>query len=324
MQKLEFSPIVFIGGKGGVGKTTISASIASKFAKQGKKTLIISTDPAHSLGDVFKIKLSSKPKKINHFLDAIELNPDEVTNEHFKNIQNTLEAYSKPEMYRKIKEHLELSKQSPGASEAAMLESICKFITEKNEYEHIIFDTAPTGHTIRLLVLPKLMSAWTDGLLKHQQNQEKLKNAAEVFWQKKPEYKFNPFKPSKLDRWKRATKAIQERKELFERANLVLKDQKFCKVFLVLIPQMLPLEETQRTTRDLESCGIDCSGIFINQIIPKNQKEAFWQIQVNKQNQILEKIQTSLSKFPKLYSYLSQEDIRGFDELSKFEFLENL
>lgn len=324
MKNLTLSPIIFIGGKGGVGKTTISASMASKLAKENKKTLIISTDPAHSLGDVFKLKLSSKPKKINDFLDAIELNPDDITNEHFKNIQITLEAYTKPEMYHKIKEHLELSKQSPGASEAAMLESICKLITQKSDYEHIIFDTAPTGHTIRLLILPSLMSAWTDGLLRQQKDQEKLKNAAEVFWQKKPDYKFNPFKPSKQARLKKATEAIQERKELFKRANLVLKDKERCKVFLVLIPQSLPLQETQRTTKELESVGIKCSGIFINQVIPKDQKEDFWQTQVRKQTQILDSIEKTLSKFPKMYSYLSQKDIRGFEELCKFEFLDIL
>lgn len=314
------TPIIFVGGKGGVGKTTLSASIASKLAKEKKKTLIVSTDPAHSLGDALDIKLASKPKKITPFLDAMELDAYEVTEKHFKGIEETLQGYADPRMFGKIKEHLELAKESPGAQEAAILESICKLITMQDKYEHIVFDTAPTGHTIRLLSLPSIMSAWTEGLMRHQREQEKIKNAAEVFWEKKKDYKFNPFKPSKKNRWDRALEKMEARRELFLQTSKTLIDPSKTSIYLVMIPQILPLEETKRAVNALKKFSIKCAGIFVNQIIPKEQESDFWQTQVSKQGEILDKIEKFLKDQQRFYVYLSPRDLRGVGELENIEF----
>lgn len=311
---------VFIGGKGGVGKTTLSASIALKLAKKGKKTLIISTDPAHSLGDALDKKLNSNVVKINDFLDAQELNPKKITDEHFKNIEDTLRGYAKPEMFNKIKEHLELSKSSPGASEAALLEAICKILVEDNEYDHVVFDTAPTGHTIRLLSMPSIMSAWTDGLMARQTNKENLKDAAKQFWKGTKSDK-NPFSPTLQNRWDRAYEKLNERKELFKKANEVLKNAASCKVFLVLIPQMLPLQETKRALEQLEAFKIKCGGIFVNQIIPQNQKDEFWRQQSVKQDKILQDLQSLNVK--KVFIKLSSQDLRGDTQLENIQFIPN-
>lgn len=314
----NFTPIVFVGGKGGVGKTTISSSIALTLAKLGKKTLVVSTDPAHSLGDALNKKLSAKIQKINNNLDALELNALQITNEHFKNIEDTLRGYAKPEMFGKIKEHLELSKDSPGAQEAAILEAICNIISCENKYDHIIFDTAPTGHTMRLMSLPSIMSAWTDGLMARQKDKEKLKQAAEVFWEKKKQSPFNPFKPTTQNRWDRAYEKLNARKELFSKTNQILKNPLTCKVFLVMIPQVLPFEETKRALKQLQSFKINCGGVFINQIIPNEQKDSFWQKQVLKQDEILQKIQYEFIEVNKYFVPLSSHDLRGEKELDNF------
>ena len=170
IEQLAAQPIIFVGGKGGVGKTTTAAALASYYASQQKKTLIVSTDPAHSLGDVLNIRLSNEKTAVTPYLDAIELNPDIIVDAHFAQVERTISAYANPDMMPKIREHLRLSKSAPGAQEAAMLESMCQHLVSAADanYEHIIFDTAPTGHTLRLLVLPEMMGAWTDGLLAQQ------------------------------------------------------------------------------------------------------------------------------------------------------------
>ena len=83
VEQLATQPIIFIGGKGGVGKTTTAAALASYYANQGKKTLIVSTDPAHSLGDVLNVPLKNQKTVVTPYLDAIELNPDIIVDEHF-------------------------------------------------------------------------------------------------------------------------------------------------------------------------------------------------------------------------------------------------
>lgn len=317
-------PIIFVGGKGGVGKTTISASIASKLAASGKKTLIISTDPAHSLADALDVKLSNKIKNVSANLDALELDPTQITDEHFKNIEETLKTYSKPEMFAKIKQHLELSKDTPGAQEAALLERVCQLLTDRKDYEHIVFDTAPTGHTVRLLSMPSIMSAWSEGLMRHQKDREKVADAAKVFWQKKENYEHNPFAPSKELRWRQALKRLDARKELFNKANRVLKDANLTSIYLVMIPQALPLFETLRANETLEKFGINVGGIFINQIIPQAQSDAFWQAQIKKQDEILAKFHSALPKTKKFYVMLSKEDLRGVDKLANLKFEDKL
>lgn len=320
MDNLHVTPIIFVGGKGGVGKTTISTSIAIKLAKEGKKTLLISTDPAHNLADIFDKKLNSNIISLDEYLDVLELNPDKITDEHFANIEQTLRGYAKPEMFGKIKEHLELSKHSPGAEEAAMLEAICMLMQKKDKYEHIVFDTAPTGHTMRLLSLPSIMNAWTDGLMSRQQNRQKLKDSASEFWKKKKDDKFNPFKPTLQNRWDKAYEKLNQRKELFSKTNELLKDKLTCRVFLVMIPQMLPLQETKRALKQLQAFDINCGGVFVNQIIPSNQTEEFWIKQARKQSEILDSISKDFEDINRFYIELSSSDLRGIDELEKLEF----
>src|SRR5699024_4238995 len=159
VKQLQNTPIKFVGGKGGVGKTTTAAALASQFAEQHQKTLVISTDSAHSLGDVFDMSLKKSsaknmPVALTESLDALELDPDLIIDEHFARVERTISSYANPDMMQKIREHLQLSKSAPGAQEAAMLEAICRYLVdsvEKGIYQHIIFDTAPTGHTLRLL-----------------------------------------------------------------------------------------------------------------------------------------------------------------------------
>lgn len=316
----SITPIIFVGGKGGVGKTTISSSIASKLANLGKKTLIISTDPAHSLSDALNVKLSSKIVNVSSNLDALELNPDEIVNEHFKNIEDTLKSYAKPEMFPKIKEHLELSKETPGAQEAALLEKICSLLVQRKDYEHIVFDTAPTGHTIRLLAMPSVMSAWTEGLMKHQKKRDEVADAAKVFWKNKPEYEFNPFAPSKEMRWKKAVAKLEERKSLFLKANEILQDKNLTSIYLVMIPETLPLYETLRAYETLKKFAINVGGIFINQIIPQEQNSEFWQNRVNRQSEILSQLNKNLPNAKKIHVKLSSNDLRGIKELKNINF----
>lgn len=311
------TPIIFVGGKGGVGKTTIAAALAVQLAEAGKKTLLVSTDPAHSLSDVLQKKLKGKEVQVFPQLAAIEVDAAEISRRHFQKIEATLQSYAKPEMFPKIKEYLRLSQDSPGGQEAALLEYVCRMITRRQDFRHIVFDTAPGGHTLRLLSLPSLMSAWTDGLLQQQNKQKNLKEAAQIFWQKKSDV-FNPFSPKRQNRWQQANEILEKRKKLFVEANTVLSNPQLCSFYLVMVPQPLPLEETQRTVRSLQNLSIHCAGIFINQIIPAQQSQSFWQEQRLRQESIMAQAKKSFPSVPKYYIELSQIDLRGRKNLLRF------
>ena len=324
--QLATQPIIFVGGKGGVGKTTTAAALASRYAAQQKKTLIISTDPAHSLGDVLNMSLSNEKTAITPYLDALELNPDVIVDAHFKQIERTITGYANPDMMPKIREHLRLSKSAPGAQEAAMLESMCQHLVAAADagYEHIVFDTAPTGHTLRLLVLPEMMGAWTDGLLAQQRRQSKLRSVATSLDLDNNNYKnndkndvSNPFAKQKTDRWEQAVSVLEKRKQLFRQAGALLHDREKTAIVLVMTADVLPLAETKRAIQQLEETTLTPAAIVVNQLITPMQTDEFWRKRADRQQQLMNEIESSFADYPVYPIYLQQTDVRGTEALSK-------
>lgn len=319
VKQLKTQPIIFIGGKGGVGKTTTAAALASYYASQQQKTLIVSTDPAHSLGDVLETRLSNEKTAITPYLDAIELNPDTIVDAHFAQVERTIKSYANPDMIPKIREHLRLSKSAPGAQEAAMLESMCQHLVAAadGDYQHIIFDTAPTGHTLRLLVLPEMMGAWTDGLLAQQRRQSKLRSVAtrlDSHNQKsdnKPSGIANPFTPKKSDRWEQAVSVLEKRKQLFRQAGTLLHDRAQTAIVLVMTADVLPLAETRRAIEQLEESKLTPTAIVINQLISQDQSDEFWRHRATRQQQLMQDIERDFNHYQLYPIYLQQTDVRG-------------
>lgn len=327
VKQLQSTPIIFVGGKGGVGKTTTAAALASQFAEQHQKTLVISTDPAHSLGDVFDMNLKNSsaknmPVALTDSLDALELDPDLIIDEHFARVERTISSYANPDMMQKIREHLQLSKSAPGAQEAAMLEAICRYLVdsvEKGIYQHMIFDTAPTGHTLRLLMLPEMMEAWTDGLLTQQRRQAKLKGAADNFATKKSALT-NPFEDAKpVDKWQQAVDVLNARKNLFKRAGELLHDRQKTAVVLVMTADNLPIEETRRAVNQLKEAKLAPAALVVNQLIQAQQSDEFWQNRAVRQQSLLKDIQQHFVDYPIYGVYLQPSDVRGRQALAKLD-----
>jgi arsenite-transporting ATPase len=231
-------------------------------------------------------------------------------------------------MMPKIREHLRLSKSAPGAQEAAMLESMCQHLVAAADagYEHIIFDTAPTGHTLRLLVLPEMMGAWTDGLLAQQRRQAKLRSVAthlDSHNQKGDQTEndqkndvANPFATKKSDRWEQAVSVLEKRKQLFRQAGLLLHDRTQTAIVLVMTADVLPLAETKRAIEQLEDSKLMPAAIVINQLISPTQSDDFWRRRAERQQQLMQGIEKNFSKYPLYPIYLQQTDVRGTDALS--------
>src|SRR5690606_21759777 len=158
--------IIFVGGKGGVGKSTSAAAIAWKSAEDGNKTLLISTDPAHNVGDIFNQKIGGKTKAIADNLYALEIDPEIETDNYIKTVKANIKGTVHSSMMEEVNRQLDTAKASPGADEAALFDKLIHIILEERQnFDKLVFDTAPTGHTIRLLTLPELMGVWIEGLL---------------------------------------------------------------------------------------------------------------------------------------------------------------
>ncbi|VEI13480.1 ArsA family ATPase [Trueperella bialowiezensis] len=180
--------VVFVGGKGGVGKTSISSGLALGRMLQGARVLLISTDPAHNLGHLWGRKLSDavtqllRPSDVTGqlaslhkrlgggdvgLIDVVEINPTAMIAKHFDAIHRQMLRILPENMHGPAKRHLDSARNAPGSHEAAMLERVAENVElGTRDYDVVIFDTAPTGHTLHLLTLPEQLSTWTEELLK--------------------------------------------------------------------------------------------------------------------------------------------------------------
>ena len=123
------APIMFFGGKGGVGKTTVANATALKLSPHAS-TLVVSTDPAHNVGHLWDKKVDDSPTRVRDGIDILELDPARATEEHLKHAGDTMRRMMPEHLHKEVTKHLNLSRQSPGTHEAAMLERIATIIED--------------------------------------------------------------------------------------------------------------------------------------------------------------------------------------------------
>lgn len=156
---------LFFTGKGGVGKSTISSAFGYQLSKKGYTVLIVSLDPAHNLGDIFSVDLGSKEKKITDNLFLLEVDLGKASKKYLKEHAKVFE-----EIYGYLKvlnmdKYFNVLKYTPGMEENASLIEIERIITNTHNYDFIIFDTPPTGMTLRIFALPSITLNWLEQLI---------------------------------------------------------------------------------------------------------------------------------------------------------------
>lgn len=251
-------PFVFFGGKGGVGKTTISCAYAKRSADDGIETLVVSTDPAHSVSDVFDQQFSDTPQPVEGIdrLSALEIDPEEVTQEHLRTIRNRLSDQVSPAMVNHIDTQLEMAHQTPGAHEAALFDRFVEVIRGSDDYDRIVFDTAPTGATLRLLTLPESLESWIGTL------SDKRRKSIDLF----EKAAIGNKEPRRQMEGDAVLEHLKQRKEFFEFAGEVLRtDAAF---FFVLNPDQLSVEETARALEDMQTQSLEVEGLIANRLTP--------------------------------------------------------
>lgn len=265
---------VFFGGKGGVGKTTVSSAYGLRCAAAGQRTLVVSTDPAHSTSDVFDQQFDDEPRSVegHENLWAMELDPAEEVEEHMMEIRRRMGDQVSAAIVNELDRQIELAHQTPGAYEAALFDRFIQVMREArpsgesrdegaaprepDEFDRVVFDTSPTGGTLRLLSLPEFLDDWIERLIDKRAKSIDLFEKAAI--------------GEKEARRKLADDPIighlQERKEKFEFADRTLRED--AEFHLVMNPDELSIRETDRAVAQLREFGLSVDGLVINRVTP--------------------------------------------------------
>ena len=311
--------LLFFGGKGGVGKTTVSAATALARANAGSKVLLVSTDPAHNLGHLFDRKIGSKPMRITAGLDALELDPEETVDLHMKDVTRALYQLMPVTQHKDIDKHMKLSRDAPGMQEAAILERIAEVVENGlNDYDLIVFDTAPSGHTARLMALPEMMSAWTEGLIKRREKADRFAEFVRDLGSddSMADKTVGADSPEK-EKESRIRQILNRRRLKFVGLRDKLADPDITSFVIVLAAERLPVMETIELNEKLESAGINVDCLVVNKRTPAEGSD-FLTERHAQEAEHLKLLDEKLPRIPRQEIMLFAHDVVGLDALEAF------
>lgn len=249
---------LFFGGKGGVGKTVLAGTAALWLANQGKKTLLASTNPVHSLSSMLDLDVFGKPTPVPGVpnLDAYEIDTKETIEKSKKEIREKIEWFLKyAEIKTKADEFVESATMNPSFEESAMFENMIDLMFQ-NKYDAYVFDTAPTANARRLLGMSGVYSMWVNKMVKSREEAVSLK---EILSYSKKKEKQDPLMDYLLN--------LRER---MSNAKVLLTDEAKTSFFFITLPEALPIAVITRFINWFHEFGIPVGGVIVNMVIDKS------------------------------------------------------
>jgi len=298
---------VFFGGKGGVGKTVMAATTAVHLARSGKRTLLASTNPVHSLSGALDQKVSGKATPIQGVdnLWAQEIDTRDAIERSKREIREKIQWFLKfAEISTKADEFVEAATMNPAFEESAMFENMVDMMF-KDEYDVYVFDTAPTANARRLLGMSKVYGLWVEKMLKSREEAQSLREALS-FTKKKEEDPLMLY--------------LVDFRERIRHARELLTDPDKTAFFFVTLPEALPIAVIRRFIDWFTDFGIPVGGVVVNMVIRPEEGEAapdFVRNRIEMQSAYLDEIGERFPGQVRAIVPLFDSDIRGVESISR-------
>src|SRR5215468_2315773 len=299
---------VFFGGKGGVGKTAMAGATALWLAAQGKRTLLASTNPVHSLSGLLGQNVGGGHTEVSGApnLWAYEIDTSETIERSKREIREKIQWFLKfADISTKADDFVESATMNPAFEESAMFENMVEMML-KRDYEAYVFDTAPTANARRLLGMSKVYSLWVDKMLKSREEARTLREMLS-FTKKKDDDPLMTYLLSFRDR--------------MEHARVLLTDPNLTSFFFVTLPEALPIAVVTRFIQWFHDFGIPVGGVLVNMLIDQAQAGAnpaeFVKNRIAMQQEHMETIWQKFNGTVRSIVPLFETEIRGVPMLAR-------
>jgi arsenite-transporting ATPase len=287
--------VLFFGGKGGVGKTTCAAATALAASRAGKRVLLVSTDPAHSTSDIFERSIGPEPVALLPNLWGLEIDAATESARYVGEVKDRVRQLFGHSILKEAYKQIDLAASMPGAEEVALFDRMGGLIRgDDTRFDLVIFDTAPTGHTLRLVRMPELMDAWIRALTTSRRAMLGIEG----------DEKDDPILVS-----------LKQRFDRLQTLRARLMSGRVTAFVLVLIPERLPIEETARAAAQLDETGVKVGGLIVNRVLPAETADAFLQARRAQEQVYLDEIASRFASRPRVYLPQYPRDVYGLASL---------
>jgi arsenite-transporting ATPase len=303
---------ILFGGKGGLGKTTLSAATAYHLAKSGKRVVVFSTDPQASLTDIFERNIFGKGEvEIAPNLFALEIDADKRIAEYQEEIRKKIkDMYGLTEVPEECEEYIKSSAAEPAMAESATFDAMVELMSS-GKFDYYIFDMMPHGHAIRFLGMAGILDTWVDKIVETRKKAAEYGDVATVLSGK-----------GGLAQEDQILKELEFIRSRLDFVSNMMRDKEHTAFFYVLIPELMPILDTKKALEMFQAFNIPLSGILVNQVYPIELLEQpnvppFLRSKISMQQKYMKVIQAEFGNLLRGVIPMFDREPKGLEMISK-------